>query len=744
MLALALVPLATGWLVVTYQDATMTHYPARAVVAEQLRAGEVPFVHPGASCGQPLAGNPNFGVFFPDTLLLLALPLPVAFGLRFALILFLGWTGARRWARAEGAPREAAEIAATAFVLSGVFLSTWRFFNSGLALAIAPWVLAAVAKLVERARAGDGAGARRTAAELGLWGGLELLAGEPVIALLTAVVAGGRSAAVLLPAAAPGARRAGAASLAGGAVLAGLLAAPQIAATLQILPDSSRERRPFPFAIATGTSVHPARLLEQVVPFPFGRPDRRGPTGFDGHRYFGNHAPYLWTLHLGLPVLGLIALFGRPRSREEWLFLSVAAGAAALSLGRFLPGAKALYPLLSVGGRIRFPVKWWYVVALCLVPVVAAAARRFGAGERPPRSARAAATVLLVSVVALLAVRMPPTTLGLAGPLASAAALAGLIVFTRGGRRPGPAALALAIALPLAISNLPLLLAVLDRPPPAPPPVGPGRIYSRLSEEAHPRDLPAGEEAVRIFFRRATSELWPLTAALSGVGYAFDHDPDGAYGDDDRAMRKTLDARPWPERAATLRIAGVSSVVTAEPLPLPYREVAFLNKAGGVRLYALDSPTPSVRLATRVFLAAEPDAVLALHARSGFDPTTDVVLPGEMALAAGPAAPGARVVALRESAAWLEAEVETPADAVLVWSRSFLTPWRATIDGGPVPTLLADGHLVGVPVPAGRHRVAIAWSGTWVAGGALLALLGLAGGAWLRRPASTRLPHARA
>jgi hypothetical protein len=432
-------------------------------------------------------------------------------------------------------------------------------------------------------------------------------------------------------------------------------------------------------------------------------------------------------------VLGLLALFGRPRSREEWMLAGVAAGAAALSLGRFLPGAKALYPLLSLEGRIRFPVKWWYVVALCLVPLVAAAARRFGSGDRPSAMGRAGATLLLLVSVGVLAVGTPPTWLGRAGPFVSVVALAGLIVFTRGGRRPRGAALALVIALPLAVSNLPLLLAVLDRPPTAPPRVGPGRIYSRVSEEAHPPEVPARDEAVRVFFRRATSELWPLTAAMSGVGYAFDHDPDGAYGDDDRALRKAIDARPWPERVGALRASGVSSVVTREPLPHPYREVAFLNKAEGVRLYALDSPAPSVRLATRVFRARGPDEVLGLLQGSAFDPATDVILPGDMALAAAPAPPGARVVAVRETAARLEAEAEAPADAVLVWSRSFLSAWRATVDGQPAPTLLADGHLLGVPVPAGRHRVTIAWSPRWIGAGAALAFLGLLGTAWLRR-----------
>ena len=362
VLLLALLPMALGRVIVTYQDATLTHLPARAWIAEELRAGHIPFVHPGASLGQPLAGNPNFGVFFPDTLLALFLPLSVAFGLRFVLAFGLAFVGARRWARAEGIARESAEVAALAFVLSGVFVSTWRFFNSGLALAIAPWVLAAATKLARRGQASNPE-SRFTirdltpaVAELGLWGGLEILAGEPVIALLTFALAAGR---VALETGSKGASlrrlaRTGLA-LAAAFALAGLIAAPQIAATAQILGDSSRERKPIPFVTATGTSVHPVRLLEQAVPFPYGRPDLRGPEGFAGHRFFDNHAPYLWTLHVGLVVLGLLALHGGGRGHREWAFAAVALGAAMLSLGKYLPGAKTLYPLLSLADASASP-----------------------------------------------------------------------------------------------------------------------------------------------------------------------------------------------------------------------------------------------------------------------------------------------------------------------------------------------------------------------------------------------------
>jgi hypothetical protein len=732
VLLLALLPMALGRVIVTYQDATLTHLPARAWIASELRAGRIPFVHPGASLGQPLAGNPNFGVFFPDALLGVLLPPEPAFGLRFVLALLLAFVGARRWARAEGIARDPAEIAALAFVLSGVFASTWRFFNSGLALAIAPWVLAAATKLARRGQVWNCEFTipdltpklpqmRRAVAEVGLWGGLEILAGEPVIALLTFGLAGGRILLESLREANP-LRRLGQASLlmAGGFALAAAIAAPQIAATAQILGDSSRERKPIPFVTATGTSVHPVRLLEQAIPFPYGRPDLRGPMGFSGHRFFGNHAPYLWTLHLGLVALGLVALHAGGRGHHEWVWAAVAGGAALLSLGKYLPGAKALYPLLSLGGRIRFPVKWWYVVALALVPLVGRAAHRWLRGDRATAARRGAFAVVVLAAGGALYAAWPQTSLAAAGPVASIA-----LAFVLVSSRRSPGRLAWTVAGSLAIAALPHWLALLDAPPATPPHLAAGRIYSRVEADAHPWPLPDAAEAttVREFFRRAAPELWPLTGSRVGLGYAFDVDPDGAYADEDRAIRKALEALPWPDRAPELRIAGVGTVVADEVLPPPYRESSVLNASLGVRAYGLRGAVPSVRLATRVFHAPDLPATMAVHRSAEFDVATDVVLEGP---AARPASAGSLGALLRqeEEAGRLAADVESASGGVLVWSRTYFRAWKATVDGTPVDPIRAEGHLVGVAVAPGRHHVEIRWQPWPVRIGLGLALAG--------------------
>ena len=680
LFALTLLPLACGMLVVTYQDAVMTHLPARMAMAAQMKGGEIPFVNPFQSCGQPLAGNPNFGAFFPDTILLLLLPPAAAFGMRFALAAVLAFAGARRWARAEGASPSAAEVSGYAFALSGVFVSAWRFYNTGLALALAPFVLAGVARACRQPAAGRRTG--RAIAGIAVWAALELLAGEPVVALLTAVAVALRFTAHVLGddgGDAPAAARP-AAAIGIAAVLALLIAAPQIAVTWQAFRGSTRDVAPFTFAMATGTSVHAARLLEQVTPFPFGRPDLIGRFGFHGHRFYDNHAPYLWTLHIGWATLVLLLRHGRPFARGERVWWLAAAGAIVLSLGYHLPAARVWSEALSLGGRVRFPVKWWYLVALCLVVPVARAADRLHEGGAWDR--RRAALAVVVAVAAAVALPAIDLRTPLAMVTLGVSLIAGVLIAMTNGR---PASLLpWTVAGSLAVAHLPLVLAFVDRMPSAPPPLAGGRVYERVAAEAHPAGGGDAEGRTRDFFRRATPELWAVAGGIGGVGYAFDRDPDGSYFDGDRVVRKAVDDAPWPERAAELRRAGVRYVVTGESLPAPFRRV---RPQGSAMLYELDSPAPPV-------------SVEAFgHA--------------------------ARVVSVRERVGRMEATVETATAATLVWSRTFFPAWRATVDGADTEVTVFDGHLVGVAVPAGVHRVFVWWPAGPLVAGLVLATLGL-------------------
>jgi hypothetical protein len=148
-----------------------------------------------------------------------------------------------------------------------------------------------------------------------------------------------------------------------------------------------------------------------------------------------------------------------------------------------------------------------------------------------------------------------------------------------------------------------------------------------------------------------------------------------------------------------------------------------LNAGEGVRLYTLDGAAPSLRLATRIHRAPDMDGLVSAHADPSFHLETDVVLEGPWSRAEAPAVAGT-VVVVHERADRVGAEIAAPVDGVAVWSRTFFSAWTATVDGRPVRPVRADGHLVGVPVTAGRHDLEIRWDPTPVAAGLAAAAVG--------------------
>jgi len=206
--------------------------------------------------------------------------------------------------------------------------------------------------------------------------------------------------------------------------------------------------------------------------------------------------------------------------------------------------------------------------------------------------------------------------------------------------------------------------------------------------------------------------------------YAFDGDPDGIYFEGDRVVGKAIDALPWAERAPALRAAGVGYVIAPTALPPPFAPMTVLGHEGGVTLYRLEGGAPSVRVATRLFTAVTFDDVVPRQMRPDFDPSTDAVILASEPSHGTPLPSSSEV--LEETATRLRVRVDAPAPGLVVWSRTYFGAWRARVDGGVAKVQVADGHLVGVPVPAGTHEVEIGWSSAPLLGGAVVSLVACA------------------
>ena len=161
-----------------------------------------------------------------------------------------------------------------------------------------------------------------------------------------------------------------------------------------------------------------------------------------------------------------------------------------------------------------------------------------------------------------------------------------------------------------------------------------------------------------------------------------------------------------------LRAGAVTSVIASDvPTATPGLAPVLVEASVGVpvTLWRLTAPLPGVRRLSRVVPASSVTETVALFEREDFDPKTDVVVYGKeaAALASGERDPSATARVLEDGPDRLEIETSGARPAVLHVDRSFTPRVAARVNGLEVTVLVADLHLIGVPVPSGEARVLV-------------------------------------
>jgi hypothetical protein len=715
------------------RDAGFFFGPWRSLYPK-LAAEGFPFWNDVLSNGRAYAANPNAAVFWPLSPLLFVVT-PTALALvNLALLLVLFFFGLR--AARLGPPAAAAGTAVLLF--SGVLQSLP--FYGGISAAAAPLVPAA---LCFWAIGGGESGRGRFAALGAVALALSALGGEPAV-----TAAGGLTCCALAGLGLVRGRPRPAAPEAGRrlvAVFGSLLLAAGLSA-VQLLPaarELSRSARGTALSAEHGAlfwSVRPSRLLTLLEPRLTGDPNSEEPTDYWGAGTFDAGQPYFPDLALGIVPLALaVAALPDTRGRAA---LGVAAGAAFLSFGRFLPGYAALASPLSI---FRYPEKWWVVATLALSGAAAMGVERLLSADPEERAGALAVlrrTLVLLgaalSGLALLALLSPPAlravlwTMSLgAGPvpaekvavgllpllLAGAASVllaAGVAELVRRGRAPRTA---------LLVALLVLFLADAARRVSGTLPSGPRDLFTRRPAAV---ELVAANLAGGRFFDdgaddRTTAErrnletggLDPLRAATGvvfGIPYALENDIDrmtsaAAVGAAFEAQRLE-----WGEtKAARLREAGVSVARTAANSPDP-PGVAELGRFGGDRIVGISPTRLEFLFVAEAVLAPNALAVRRLLAAPPRDPLRSAVIevPGAPE---GPRTGGrgaAKVRGRTGRRVTLDVSAGSPG-GVLVMTRAFSPDWRALLDGHPLPVFCADGFLSAAFVPAGDHVLELSY-----------------------------------
>ncbi|HJW14878.1 MAG TPA: hypothetical protein VJ776_09285, partial [Thermoanaerobaculia bacterium] len=570
LFCLPLMPEILGARRLVFRDAQVTHWPWRRIAVESLASGNVPFVNVAASGGEPLLANPNAVLLYPTMLLEKAFAPAAAFSLHYLLHVLWAFFGTRALARRLGLAPGAAFFASVAFAFSGIVMSYGSAFaNSGAAASWLPWCGAATLDIV-RARSAGALGRAGAAAAIAF--GLQALAGEPAISLLTVLFAAFLGTAEVLSSREDRLVRARS-LLAGGVpagVLAAALAAPLLLPLSAVLPLTYRGQHLYSARAFGASPFYAWRTIEWLFPRFGGDP---GALFAGAHWQYALHRGdivYIWCVTLGVVPLLAVATAALERGfwtrRTAWL----AGGAAVsllLALGSALPFSRLLYSVAQLR-RLRYPIKFYLLTTLCVSLLAGFAAERLRPGA--PRAGRKAGLVLLAAALlygaaflasgegGLVERTIAPLLAGLAAPARDllpsirrslagdslfgllAAAVLGLILFSRRPIRGKNHLLGLATLLLAFPWALPLFVSADERDLARPPALagamkGPGRVYvsPRLPEfnvldsgTAHPNLPPRVVKLARV----QIEELIPATGAPFGIQYVFDSDPDGSYG----------------------------------------------------------------------------------------------------------------------------------------------------------------------------------------------------------------------
>lgn len=353
-------PLVDGRVAPTW-DAEALFFPAFTLIADHARVGKVALWNPWQSGGSPEYAEPQLGTASPVAVLVGAITGGTESGFRvyWLLIWFLGPLGILVLARHFGAPPWAGFIVALGFAFSGFYTGHGEHTSSLYAFSFLPWVLWRFDLAVTSGRL-------RYAAEAGALWGFSALGGFPEFTILS-----------------------------GGFLFLWALGRWCCGVSGErTTPETASEQRPRPrvsfsvLALALVLLVGVLVLAPSYVAFflegagysdrvgPRSREEAVGSGAIEAGALTTFASPYLTTLklhknpklwptsdvsvtnvYLGalIPILALLAMLYRPKSRWRWWLVAVAAFFLACAVGTQLPLRGWLYDYFPPTRYFRHP-----------------------------------------------------------------------------------------------------------------------------------------------------------------------------------------------------------------------------------------------------------------------------------------------------------------------------------------------------------------------------------------------------
>lgn len=683
------------------RDVLYSHTQFKFFGAEQLKSGRIPAVNPTWSLGQPFAGNPNALPYYPGNLLYLILPFQAAFHLHYALHWLIAFLGMRALARELGQSPPAALLSGLTWGGSGYLLTLLAFYNL---LTVAAWAPLAALGLAW--------GGRRGLALGGVALGMMVLGGEP----MTAALLGPALLAVALTR--HGARKGSLTCLAAGA-LALAVASPQIVATLRVMPFTFRAAHGLEAVEAAWQSLSPARLLELLLPLPWGWPSDYTRFGY-WSKVVTLEVPFIYSIHVG--TVGLVVALCALRRRRIWAAL--AAGALLFAM---FAGTHPELLLRATLGVFRYPQK-----AAVLFTFAAALLAGWGldsvlGSRRVARAFGVVGGLLLVLAGAFWLWRGPLAEAmrvhladGGKAPLAYTQAILWTVGLAVAGVLVAATGWAIGRSRPVLVVVLQLIgllqlrpILVTDRaeayrePPP---------FFEQMSEPLTLLPVPHNEpgwedrlpyplEALNPASQARVSwfQIEPAFGVPLGVSYPLAPDVEGLNSPLHVFLMRNLQLGTWPGRVRWLSRLGVGWVIRFDMEEIEGLERVVRMEQFGVPVVLLrvPEPAPPLRWPEKLLWTDNPIWAFVIAA-NGDIPPQDALVSRRVAHRPG----GKLELIEREPDRWVF-DVDS-SGGLAVLQTAWHPIWTARLDDGTaLPTQPAEIALMGVEVPAGRHRVTV-------------------------------------
>jgi hypothetical protein len=688
--------------------------PIEKSIHDAYARGRLPVWIPEISGGRPLAANPNVGALYPVRILQSILPYPLAMR-TFPVIhwILAGW-GMILLLRTLGTSAAGSWLGAVTYAFSAVSVSEVFFPNHQPGMALLPWVVWALVRPETE---------RRKILLLSLLFGLLLLAGD----IFTSVIVLGSSVLWIFFESPARERARESIRLAFALLLAGLLAAPQIIATLLWIPETNRAVMGMKLQESLYYTLSPFRLAELVFPFPFGPTWRLTDLAILGWRVFGNKPMgFFASLYAGaLAVVAVVVTWNRNTRGARFARALLLVGLAA-SVG------PSLFPKswdeLPAPVPLRYPEKFAVASIFALAILAGIAVDQLRKAERLPRwlsgvgallALLAAAAALFPDVVGHVAYLLFGGTPGMAATggrqLSLALAEGGLlwmatVVALSMLRRPQKVSFGIALLLLTAVpiaANRKIARTFRQDEVFSPTPFArfvakadPSGSFRTLGESSYlPRSVV--ERAPDVDQQKAPARNWnKYTQALWDRGTVFNIDFD--VGDLARleSLRRISGFAAAHEHSdaffGSLALRFGIRYIDQNPLP-------GYGRIGGDRLQDWDehrAALADIRLVQR--WRETPGGLPALNEIARLEPGEILVETGK--IRRGNASPG-RLRILERSADRLVLETNAPQATWLFVLRGYWSHRRVLLDGLPADVLPAQLAFSAVSVPAGLHRI---------------------------------------